>query len=375
MSPRARLFCRVAIPLLLFCLGGCGDLVRPASLKQLAEFNRAGPVLPSVDTDRLVQAKIGGGPYRLVPGDAVELTMPAILRAVTTEEPTSADRITPYVCRVSDSGMITLPRVGEIQGKGRTLAEVESDVIAAYYPKYVVTRPSVFAQVVDYRTSRVSITGAVLKPGVYSLHSDQMSLVALLMEAGGIVDQGASVVRISHQDGGRGGQAETAESAAGVNAKQDRAGSEPLVLPIRGLNVPFADVQLQDGDRVVVERLSEPLVTVIGLVNRPGNFPYPPDIQYNLMQVLAFAGGLNEVADPHYATVYRLKPDGTSTSAILRIVKDSKLTEAARTLIKPGDIVAVEQTPRTRTAMFLDRVFRINLGAYYRLDAWNNGSP
>ena len=344
---------------LLLCLAGCADQVHPTSGKQLTEFNNAGPVVPSVDTDRLVQAQIGGGPYRLAPGDAVELTMPAILRAVAVEELTGVDRITPYMCRVSESGTITLPRAGEIQGEGKTLAEVESGVIAAFYPKYVVTRPSVFARVADYRTFRVAVTGAIVTPGVYSLRSDQMSLVSLLREAGGIVNEGAGVVRISHQ-----GQAPGA---------QDKAGAQPLILPIRGFNVPFADVQLQEGDSVVVERLAQPLVTVIGLVNRPGNFPYPPDVQYNLTQLLAFAGGLNEVADPHYLTVYRLKPDGTHVSATLRILDNSKLTEASHTLIKPGDIVAVEQTPRTRTAIFLDRAFRINIGTYYSLnDAGDN---
>jgi protein involved in polysaccharide export with SLBB domain len=148
----------------------------------------------------------------------------------------------------------------------------------------------------------------------------------------------------------------------------------PLVLPIHGFNVPFVDVELHDGDRVVIDRLSQPLVTVIGLVNRPGNFPYPTDVQYNLTQVLAFAGGLNQVAEPRYATIYRSKPDGTSISVTLDIVDNSKLTEASLTAIKPGDIVDVEQTPRTRTALFLDRIFQqISLGAYYRLDdAWSN---
>lgn len=345
--------------LLSFCLAGCGDQVSPTTGEQLMEFNSAGPVLPSVDTKRLVLAQMGGGSYRLTPGDAVELTMPAILRAVAAEEQVGADRISPYMCRVSENGMITLPRVGEIQGEGKTLAEIESGVIAAYYPKYVVTRPSVFARVVDYRTFRVAITGAVVTPGVYSLHNDQMSLVSLLREAGGIVNEGAGVVRITHQ-----GQA---------GAAQDKGGSAPLVLPIRGFNVPFADVQLQEGDSVVVERLAQPLVTVIGLVNRPGNFPYPPDVQYNLTQFLAFAGGLNEPADPRYVTIYRLKPDGTHVNATFQIIDNSKLTEASHTLIKPGDIVAVEQTPRTRTAIFLDRAFRINIGTYYNMsDAWSN---
>jgi len=146
---------------------------------------------------------------------------------------------------------------------------------------------------------------------------------------------------------------------------------EPLVLPVKGLNIPFADVALQDGDSVIVERLEQPLFTVIGLVNRPGNFPYPQDVQYNLMQALGFAGGLDKTAEPHYATVYRLKPDRTVVRAAFKIIDDSKLTNASSTLIKPGDIIAVEQTPRTRTKLFLDSMFRINLGIYTPLDIFD----
>ena len=51
---------------------------------------------------------------------------------------------------------------------------------------------------------------------------------------------------------------------------------------------------------------------------------------------------------------------------------DSKLADASNTLIKPGDIVAVEHTPRTRTTLFLDRAFRINVGTYWRLNDTDN---
>jgi protein involved in polysaccharide export with SLBB domain len=361
-------FCLLSAILLPLCLTGCGDQVRLPSAKQLAEFEKAGPIPPSVDTERLVWAKMGGGSYRLVAGDAVELTMPAILRSVAAEEASGTERVTPYVCRVSESGTITLPRVGEIQAAGKTLAQVESSIIDAYYPKHVVTRPSVFARVLDYSTTRVSISGAVVRPGVYPLRSDQMSLVALLMEAGGIVEQGAATVRIMRDGAPLAGpdKAGATPSAPGPTASQTGAG--PLILPIRGLNVPFADVELQDGDRVIVDRLSPPSVTVIGLVNRPAYLPYPPDVRYNLTQVLALAGGLNQVAEPRYATVYRLKPDGSNVSATFRIIGDSELTDAATIPIKPGDIVAVEQTPRTRTALFLNTVFRINIGTYWSMN-------
>jgi len=562
--------------LLPIYLVGCSDQVTLPTTEQLVEFENAGPLRPTVDIDRLVKAKIGGGPYKVVPGDVLELTFPSILQAVTDEQSGTPDQVKPYPFRVTESGTINLSIVGEIKVAGKTLSQIESAIIDAYYPAYAVTRPSVFVHVAEYKTVKVSVIGAVQKPGIYSLRSDQMSLVALLMEAGGIVDDGATVIRISHRDQvmpinkettpkalvlnktkqvkftdrytGSNNEVKiqlhfqqeaplstigiltirqdekrlltdqidladkgerlllldklartepialiveveqklnelneslkaefgkynngykvsnsnidlsnllTASSSLGQNLTQadsqnvnttleqkltsqakrklleyrQSAGDsqqyktvnvnissnpefsmgrseknstlddalnqeaskivgrnrkpgteritnqdtlkepETLVLPIRGLNIPFADIALQDGDSVIVERMELPLFSVIGLVSRPGNFPYPPDVQYNLMQALAFAGGFNLAADPRYASVYRLKPDGTIASAIFKLVnvgKGLQLTDSLNVHIKPGDIVAVEHTPRTRTKLFLDSVFRINIGTYFR---------
>ena len=516
------LFILIPIVLLSICLTGCGDNVHLPTARQLIAFENAGPVPPSIDTDRMVRAKIGGGPYRVVAGDALELTMPAVVRFITAKEFGSNNPVTPYISRVNSSGNIKLPIVGDIEAAGRTLSLIESDIIDAYYPKHVVTRPSVFARVLEYKTSKVSITGAVMTPGIYSLRNDQMSLVALLMEAGGIIDEGAAHIRIIHSNQGVSydedavmkttkqtfkrrdglsimpsvkpvtnqiiaGESEIPQffrhayssSAIGAlatrqsdkrlltkqtgiadnsqkpllvdrlawkkplvstayakgelfsstepvrydhskfNLKNTDAGvktnsnpgshthylqlsakadevfgqdtaqisvrniilraqritetsrprkSESIVLPVKGHNIPFADIALQDGDSVIVERLQLPLFTVMGLVTRPGNFPYPSDVQYTLMQAMGFAGGLNQVAEPRYATIYRLKRDGTCVSATFPIKGKSKLTDASNTLIKAGDIIAVEQTPRTRTALFLNNAFRISVGTFWRLN-------
>jgi protein involved in polysaccharide export with SLBB domain len=146
---------------------------------------------------------------------------------------------------------------------------------------------------------------------------------------------------------------------------------ETVILPVRGLNIPFADVALHDGDIVIVERLQEQLITIVGLVNRPGTFPYPPDVEYNLMQVLGLAGGLNLSAEPRYATVYRLRADGTTTSFtfnIIDVAKSKDPTYALSIPLKPYDVVAVEHTPRTRVKVFWDRVFRFYLSTYLRIE-------
>jgi len=477
------------------------------------EFHDAGSAGPTVDLGRVTRARIETGPYLVKPGEVLELTMPTVLQVVTAEEPAPSVEMAPYVCRVSETGFITLPAVGEIHVQGQSTAHIEVAVAAAYFPKFTTTRPSVYVRVLEYRTHRVSIIGAVKKPGLYDLRADKMSLVALIMEAQGIAEDGAGVIRISHPDApvtagprDRIGIIAPASSPARVDgvysaspirlrfewtgplhtsgslvlerddailirkwldigaplqrqgclnevrsrltnseavdletsllglarwladhphrlpedirslaggwhtadgvhlgvtldgfperavlgreyaglaspmatpamlagmASPPEENSQVLLLPVRGLNIPFVDVTLQDGDTVVVEPLVASFVSVLGLVSHPGSFEYPPGVEYNLGQVLALAGGFDKIADPRYVTVYRLKPDGSIIHATFQVHggrHKSQLTDAFNVPVRPGDIVAVEQTPRTRSNQFLDRVFRINIGTYASMD-------
>jgi protein involved in polysaccharide export with SLBB domain len=452
--------------------------------------------------------------------------MPRIVNQESSNSASAGSKET-YDCRIGDDGMIVLPVIGSLAAVGKTLAEIESGILAAYYPKYVKAPLPVYVSVLEYNTRTVSIAGAVTQPGIYALRPDQMSLVSLLMKAGGIVQQaggtvqrGAAVIRIAHAGtsafapflnprrwefgplvqtcmlhesqiaGGAEVQADritcrmvferegplrttgwlavldrdnvrarkwvdlacesqrsaflhevTAATgqtpAAGMHEKLVQLasvlGSVPLgqqvdaatqgcgwdagdggslvtsldtsppnsqtvskelvaparfaelangqavttlALPVKGLNIPFADVALDEGDSVVVEPSSEQFISVLGLVTRPGNYPYPPDAQYNLAQAIGFAGGLDPIADPRYVSIYRLKPDGDIASVTVQLMNPKKkqvLTEALAMSMRPGDIVSVEQTPRTRTNIFFDKVFRVSLGLYVTPDSlWNN---
>jgi hypothetical protein len=159
-----------------------------------------------------------------------------------------------------------------------------------------------------------------------------------------------------------------------INTLPDRHMSMPsedqaIILPVKGLNIPFVDLALHEGDNVVVERLPEQMFTVLGLVNKPGNFEYPPGVDYNLMEAIAFAGGLNPNLEPRYAVIYRLKPGGEITHAIVDIkqaVNNKGYPNAMAVSIKPRDIIAIEHTPRTRTQKFILDTFRFSIGAYIR---------
>jgi protein involved in polysaccharide export with SLBB domain len=503
-------------------LAGCADGIRSPSPEQLADFEQAGPGVPVMDLSRIARARPQTGPYRVVPGDVLQLEMPAHLFPDALGPQAAAGSKTTQNCRVDDSGAITLPDGRQIAVKGQSLSEVESAVADTYYPSMVKTRPAIYAQVTTYATASVRVMGGVNRPGIYHLRHDQMSLVGALMEAGEVVEGGAATIRIvrsgsvddqtrfpeqgdsrqsardmsnprrpvrllsvttpEDQDASMAGlsvrfrkegplrttgrltitngsevllsqwldigiQGQRRAALLAADSKSGRLpigqldarlsrlaqlmdsqapGEEPdrgsvrqtdwtaapagvfvaslegtaessiqkvrptgglkklvyessdaphaaaenevtLNLPVRGLNIPFADVPLTDGDSIIVERVKPQTVSVIGLVARPGSFPYPPNVHYTLAEALALAGGLDMVAEPHYVSVYRLRTDGTIAAATFQFTSNSKqehLTEALALRIKPGDVISIEHTLRTRTNVFFDRVVRITLGWY-----------
>jgi protein involved in polysaccharide export with SLBB domain len=390
----------------MLCLAGCGDQVRALTPEEKAAFDQAGSVTPVIDLDRIERAVLKTGPYRVVPGDVLEVTMPVLLQAVTAAEVQSTQRgsqvVNAYQLRVRDNGTIALPAVGSMKVEGLPLSEIEERITKAY-EDYVIPHPSVFVRVAEYKVAKVYIAGAVKTPGVYALQGDQMTLSSLLTQAGGISEVGAAVVRILRREPSVEATAATfhdavkkvaadandppgAGSTPSLVAQTATVGplpardpapgrreAKPILLPVVNTNIPYRDVALDEGDTVVVQPVQMPLFSVLGLVVKPGNFPYPPGAQYNLTQAIAFAGGLDPVARPYYVTVYRLNEDGSVARAPFRLLKNDKFTDALGTPIRPGDVVAVENTPRTRMNTAIRDLVRINAGIYLSgNDLWNH---
>lgn len=111
------------------------------------------------------------------------------------------------------------------------------------------------------------------------------------------------------------------------------------------------------------QRESERVFTVMGLVKSPNAFPYPPDVQYNLMESLAYAGGLDMTADPRFVKVYRQDSSGEIVSATFSVDSKSFL-DAYAVMIKPGDVIYVDHTLRTRVNQFIADVFSFRVGYY-----------
>ena len=85
--------------------------------------------------------------------------------------------------RVNTTGFVSLPLIGSVAVAGLTQQEIEIQVAALYGEKYLQD-PQVSVFIREYTTERITVDGAVAKPGIYPLVG-QMTLLRALALAGG----------------------------------------------------------------------------------------------------------------------------------------------------------------------------------------------
>lgn len=111
---------------------------------------------------------IGQVEYRLGAGDEIALT-------VFREESLSGN------FQVNESGLVSLPLVGDIEAAGKTVPQFRDDLTALLGAEFV-RDPNVTVSVVNYRP--VYVLGEVQNPGEYG-YTENMSVFALVARAGG----------------------------------------------------------------------------------------------------------------------------------------------------------------------------------------------
>ncbi len=111
-----------------------------------------------------------GKDYRVGPNDLIDI------------EVMDADNLKRTV-RVNGAGNISLPLIGQIMIAGLTAPEVEERIAHRYAEKYL-QNPQVSIFIKEFTADRVTIEGAVARPGIIPL-TGQMTLLRVLAVAGG----------------------------------------------------------------------------------------------------------------------------------------------------------------------------------------------
>lgn len=184
----------------------------------------------------------GVSDYRVGPLDLIEISVfqiPDLSRTV----------------RVNSMGQISLPLIGTLQAGGLTIQQLEKSIAAKLEAKYL-QNPQVTAFVKEFTSQRVTLEGAVERPGIYPL-TGRTTLLQTIAMGGGVNNlanlQGVVVFR----------QIQGKKMGAVFDLKAIRAGNaeDPLIY---GDDIIVVD---QSGSKTALRRFIEamPILNVFGV--------------------------------------------------------------------------------------------------------------
>ena len=111
-----------------------------------------------------------GADYRIGPNDLLDIEVYGVTDLKRT-------------VRVNSTGMVSLPLIGSMALAGMTAQQAEAAIAARYGEKYLQD-PQISVFIKEFTTQRVTIEGAVAKPGIYPL-TGQITLLRAMALAGG----------------------------------------------------------------------------------------------------------------------------------------------------------------------------------------------
>ena len=259
---------------------GCGTMPPPSPPTSFPTGGSAtSGAIANINRGLVIAAVAPSSPsadYRIGAEDMLQITLYNVPEVAGATPRTNA-------VRVSQTGMINLPLLGEVSVTGSTVSGLE-EKLRQLYDKYIYN-PQVGVLVTDYR-QKVSIIGAVHKPGEFVI-SGPKTLIDVLAMAGGVTPAAGTQVHLYRR---------------GPNGQENYVidllvlASNPGSYNDKNINQP-----LQAGDVVNVPQAG--MFFVYGAVRTPGS--YPVDRRYTLKQALAKAGGLNIEMSSSDIAIYR----------------------------------------------------------------------
>ena len=168
--------------------------------------------------------------------------------------------------RISDTGTIGYPLIGDVQIGGLTPSAAEKKLAKLLETGSFVKKPQVNILVTLYQSKMISVLGSVLKPGRYPLER-ATNLADLLALVGGATADGSDLLTIIGKKGKK----------------------EYDLHTIVGKGETAQNVALEGGEIIYVHARD---ISVMGQVNRPGKYAVTGGVR-TLSDFLSVAGGIN----------------------------------------------------------------------------------
>lgn len=225
--------------------------------------------------------------------------------------------------RLSNTGDILLPHLGQVAAAGKTTSELAAD-LTALMKDTLFRDPTVSVTVKEYKSSPILLIGAVQTPGVYQKVTSDYKLIDLLSEAGGVMDSAGDTIKIQRRDEEGPGKA-----------------IELAMSDLYGARLSTLNFALEAGDVVTIpprETHNPDVYFVIGEVGKPGDYSFPKDRDLLVTQAISAAGGPLKTAKVDKGMLVRYNQDGTEARIPFNFKKMLRGQEPD-VKIQPQDIV------------------------------------
>jgi polysaccharide export outer membrane protein len=190
--------------------------------------------------------------------------------------------------RVSDSGTIPFPLLGEVKVTGLTPQQIGSRIAQGLSRGKFVVNPEVQVSIAAVSSRQVSVLGNVAKPGRYPIDSVNRRVTDFIAAAGGMAATGADTVTVVQVRNGQ-------ETKTDVDLEQ----------MFRNGHLA-ANMELAPGDTIYVHRA--PMIYVGGEVNKAGAYRLEPHM--TVMQAIALGGGINPRGTERGIQIHRKDSSG-----------------------------------------------------------------
>jgi polysaccharide export outer membrane protein len=213
--------------------------------------------------------------------------------------------------KVSETGNITFPLLGEVLVGGLTPSAAERKIVNLLESRDIIRKPQVNIFTASLQSQMVSVLGYVRNQGRYPIEGKR-NLTDILAMAGGIISEGGEVVTLIRSDG-------------------DHSIKETIdVLEMIRSSDLTRNLTVRSDDLVYVERA--PRFYIYGEVQRAG--AYRLERNMTVIQALSVGGGLTQRGTERGLRIQRRDAEGN-----LQI-----LSVNSSDLVQPDDVIYIKES-------------------------------
>jgi polysaccharide export outer membrane protein len=232
--------------------------------------------------------------YRLGSGDLLHITVSGYSEMITD-------------VRVSQTGNITYPFIGEVQVANLSTQELEGIIAKKLNDGGFIKQPQVTVLVSEYQGQKISVMGQVVRPGQYPLTSSEKVLDLLAAAGGAVPAIAADQATLLRKDGSK------------------------IVIDLQSLfdGDPRQNPVVNGGDTIYVPRA--PQFYIYGEVQKPGM--YRLERNMTVSRAISTGGGLTAKGSERRVVAKRRDANG----------KEHTIAVDGTTSIEPDDVIYVKQ--------------------------------